>query len=280
VGRLIWTRERGIVDAADVTVSVLDRTFEHGLGLFETFRTWAGAATLAHRHRERMERSARELALGFDSTMWPDSRDIYELITAERINGDARIRVTLSGGLADSRGALCWMSAGVLPEPTALEGAVIGYGMLRVDESDMLSRHKTLNYWPRRLAYERARASGSDERLTVSSDGRVWEGTRMNLFIVRSGSVWTPPLDGPILPGIMRGFAIEQAKGLGIEVHEEELNLATLTRADEVFLTSAVRGVVPVGRLHDRKLDAPGPLTRRLRARMLENLVAAEEEAE
>jgi branched-subunit amino acid aminotransferase/4-amino-4-deoxychorismate lyase len=262
---LIWTRERGIADAAEVTVSVLDRTFEHGLGLFETFRTWEGAATLARRHRERMERSARALALGFDSTMWPESRSIHELIAAERIDGDARIRVTLSGGLADSQGALCWMSAEAHERSDAPGGARIGDESFPVELTDELARHKTLNYWSRRRAYEEARALGFDERLAVSENRFLWEGTRTNIFFVYEGALWTPPLDGPILPGVMRGFVIEQARGHGIRVNEAMLELGMLARVDEVFLTSSVRGVWPVGRAGSRTRAAPGPLTERVR---------------
>lgn len=82
--------------------------------------------------------------------------------------------------------------------------------------------------------------------LLVDSDGTVLEGSRGNVFAVRAGRLSTPPLDGRILPGIARAVAIEEARGAGLEVVEEELALDDLVGADEVFTTGSVRGVEPV----------------------------------
>ena len=76
---MIWFRGEVVPDEA-VRISALDRTFEHGLGLFETFRTWNGRPTLLPRHLERMRRSARELGLVLDPADLPDDRAVTQLI--------------------------------------------------------------------------------------------------------------------------------------------------------------------------------------------------------
>src|SRR5271166_3903504 len=98
---MIWAWGELVADDA-LMVSALDRTFEHGLGLFETFRTWNGHPTLLDRHLERMERSAGELGLALDPKQLPDARAVEELIAASTSSlaagDDARLRLTLSGG--------------------------------------------------------------------------------------------------------------------------------------------------------------------------------------
>jgi branched-subunit amino acid aminotransferase/4-amino-4-deoxychorismate lyase len=270
---MIWTRGQLLADEA-LSISILDRTFEHGLGLFETVRTWSGHPTLLRRHLERLARSAEELELPLDPADLPDAAAVAALLAAEPAMTDRVLRITLTGGLSPDGGSRLWMR--VMGEPPAppSPGAWIGYGVIHVDEHDPLTRHKTLNYWYRRLAHQRTVASGHDERLVLTADGRVWEGTRSNLFVVRGGALWTPPLNGPVLPGVMRGVVLEHAAHLGLEVHTQELSLVTLEKADELFLTNGVRGLVPVARVHEREFDAPGPVTRKLSEHVLGHLHA------
>ncbi len=100
---MIWVRGQLVADDA-LQVSVLDRTFEHGLGLFETFRTWNRHPTLLPRHLRRLRRSAAELDLALDPASLPDSQAVRDLLNADGREGDAVLRITLSGGLSASRG--------------------------------------------------------------------------------------------------------------------------------------------------------------------------------
>ena len=104
---MIWVQDELVPDE-ELRISVLDRTFEHGLGLFETFRTWNGHPTLLNRHVERMQRSARELGLPLESGQLPDARAVSDLIEANRASlapgQDVRLRLTLSGGAGDHAG--------------------------------------------------------------------------------------------------------------------------------------------------------------------------------
>jgi branched-subunit amino acid aminotransferase/4-amino-4-deoxychorismate lyase len=265
---MIWTGGEVIPDEA-LRISVLDRTFEHGLGLFETFRTWNGHATLFHRHLDRMRRSAVELGLRLDSADVPDDSAVLGLRGASGLAGgeDIRLRITLSGGPppadAGGFGATLWMSAGPLPPPIAGIGVRIVRSIL-VDPENPLVRHKTLNYWRRRIEQARAAEEGADDVLCATPDGRICEGTRSNIFLVGDGRLVTPGTDGPLLDGIMRRVVIERARSCGIEVVEGPVTLDAIGSADEAFLTNSVRGILPVARLLHADLPAPGPLTHRL----------------
>ncbi len=265
---MIWTRGE-IVPEEALAISALDRTFEHGLGLFETFRTWNGHATLLDRHRERMMRSAGELGLAMDPRDFPDEEAVRRLRAAIGCAGadDAKLRVTLTGGVPSPvdgppRGTL-WMTAGPLPPPLSGDGARIRRNVI-VDSADPLLRHKTLNYWRRRIELERAAEEGSDEILCMSEDWAVQEGGRSNIFLVEDGVVITPGPGGPLLEGVMRRVVIEQARSCGIPVDEVPVSFDVIALADEAFLTNSVRGMLPVSRLLHADLPAPGPLTRRL----------------
>jgi branched-subunit amino acid aminotransferase/4-amino-4-deoxychorismate lyase len=259
---MIWVRGRIVADD-ELRISALDRTFEHGLGLFETFRTWKGHATLLPHHLDRLSRSAGELGLPLEYSDLPDQEAVAALLEADGRAGDAMFRVTLSGGLSESSGSTLWMRSFPLPSPAADGGLLLG--PTAPARADPLACHKTLNYWPYRLIYEAARSAGFDECVTISPGGNVREGSRSNLFIVTGGGLLTPPSAGGVLPGIMRGLILERAALLGLEVREERVGMFDpLFSPDEVFLSNSVRGIMPVGRWGEARFSAPGPVTRRL----------------
>jgi branched-chain amino acid aminotransferase len=265
---ILWVRGKLVADDA-LSVSVLDRTFEHGLGLFETFRTWNGHPTLLDRHLDRLKASARELGLPLEPGQLPDSGAVALLIAANRdvvpAGQDARLRITLSGGPATMApsGSLLWMAVGPLPPPHQQPGAIISESF-EVTADDPLARHKTLNYWRRRIAHAHAIAAGSDEVLCVTHDGRICEAARSNIFLVEGGRLCTPGPDGPLLPGVMRRVVLQRASEAGVKVEEDSLQVERIRNADEAFLTNSVRGVVPIAGLMGVDLQAPGNITRKL----------------
>jgi branched-chain amino acid aminotransferase len=258
---MIWVSGRIVPDDA-LAISVLDRTFEHGLGLFETLRTWSGQPTLLPRHLDRLTRSAAELGLPYDRQALPDREAVRALLAADGREADAVLRITLSGGISESSGSTLWMRSFALP-PAAAAGIILGpAGPVRVD---VLASHKTLNYWPYRIMYENARRGGFDECVTISPDGSLWEGSRSNLFVVMEDQMLTPPCAGKVLPGIMRGLILERGARLGLDVREAPLSLLDrLLRPEEVFLSNSVRGILPVRQWGEARYPAPGPVTRRL----------------
>jgi branched-chain amino acid aminotransferase len=305
---MIWVK--GEIFPDDVlSIGVLDRTFEHGLGLFETLRTWGERPTLLEDHKARMLRSAEELGIPIDPATLPDADDVALLLAAEGNLGDRMLRITATGGTAVTR-SVVWMRSSPLPPlkeggavvctsawsfpifPRAGEDAPVRRGApcpVAWGEdgeigpfhlpNDFTVRHKTLNYWFRRFAYERVRDLGYDEILFVDDSGSLTEGSRSNLFLVIGDELMTMSTEAPIVPGIMRQLVLDVANQLPLKSKEvwsgRPLNLDRLFAASEVFLTNAVRGIIPVARVEgpynplirpdERSAwQAPGPWTLRL----------------
>lgn len=280
---MIWVAGQIVRDDA-LSVSVLDRTFEHGLGLFETFRTWNGHATLLPRHLQRLKYAAADLGLPVpDAGRLPTETDVHSLIAADGREGDALLRITMSGGIpGSSSGSTLWMRSSALPT-TKAGGYVIGAtwkvpALGRLDDGAAeLREFKTLNYWERRRVHENALEQGWDENLAVDAGGMIYEGSRTNVFVVSNGKLLTPPYQQLIVQGIMRELVLELAEwgGRSRRVLDDAdlLNLKAIREADEVFLTNSVRGIIPVSTVldHDESgarrattFPAPGTYTSRL----------------
>jgi len=263
---MIWVDGRVVADSA-LSVSVLDRSFEHGLGLFETLRTWGGRPLLLDRHLNRLRRSADELGIPLNDSTLPDAEAIAQLLEAGEVEGDVLLRMTLSGGLSATTGSTLWVRSTPLPPPLSVNerGATLDLDSWRIDKTDPLLGHKSLNYWRRRIAQETARARGFDECVGMDQDLRFWEGSRTNLFAVLDGEILTPTLAGPIVPGIMRGLMIELASSLPLPVKEVNgLELEQIQAASELFLTNSVRGLIPVFQARGWSWEQPGPVVTEL----------------
>ena len=127
---------------------------------------------------------------------------------------------------------------------------------------------KSGNYLTSVVGVAEARRRGAYEAIMCDGVGRIAEGTSSNLFVVRGGRVQTPPLAVGILEGITRRHVIAIARGMGLYVDEVQLWPVDLDGADEAFITSSVRGIMPVVRADGRSIGAghPGPITTRIRA--------------
>ncbi len=145
------------------------------------------------------------------------------------------------------------------PQPRELALAIVDWPLPR--------RHgpatKTLAYLDHAIARELAAAAGADEAVRCDADGLVAECATANIFVVAGGAVATPPLDAGVLPGITRAHVLAACARLGIAARERRLTVAELAAADELFATSAVRGVVPVTRL-DGGARTPGPVAKQI----------------
>jgi branched-chain amino acid aminotransferase len=119
------------------------------------------------------------------------------------------------------------------------------------------------------VAKREARVAGYDEAILCDNNGNVCEGTGENLFIVKDGELYTPPLSSSILAGITRDTILALAREEGIPTHEEVLTRGQLYLADECFFTGTAVEVTPVREVDDRAIGdgTVGPITKRLQAR-------------
>jgi branched-subunit amino acid aminotransferase/4-amino-4-deoxychorismate lyase len=244
------------------TISVLDRGFLYGDGLFEVLRTWRGLAVDLAAHLDRLAASAAALELSFDRRSI--TATVSELLA--RTSGDQRLRIVITRGqggpamrFAAGTGGQTIIYAEPLPgSPREASAAFVDYPLARRTQG-----HKTLAYLDHLIAKELAAVVGADEAIRLGPDGDVVEGATSNLFIVR-GTIHTPPLAG-VLPGVTRGHILECCKALGLAASEDRLTVNDVRQATEIFTTSAVRGVVAITRLDGvTRPDGIGPVTQKL----------------
>lgn len=267
---MIWL-DGTLTAEARVAIPLVDPFLAHGLGLFETFRTWEGVAPLLPRHLARLRASAQALGLDFSQAQLPDAEAVRALTDAHG-RPDALLRLTVTAGHPPDIRPTAWMTCTPLPPPPPSAGYRVVDRTWALDSLSELSRHKSTNYWARRRHFEAALTAGADEAILWGIEGRIWEGSRTSLFLVRDRTLITPPLDGPIVPGVMRGLVLERAAGAGFAAEEADVWPELIRTADEVFLTNSVRGLIPVREwscLYQPQ-DLTFPATRRLRDHLID----------
>ncbi len=261
----LWFNGR-VVDARRALVPILDRAAQHGLGLFEVTRGYSGVPFRLDRHLDRMRASAKRFGLPVPFRDAETDRAVRSLLRRCRID-DASVRLVVTGGAPGVRpSAMIQVSPRPrLPAAWYRRGAALRWAEWIRDPRGPLHGHKTLNYLENLLARETARVAGCADSLFLDPAGRVLEGTRSNVFAVRRGVLLTPAL-GPILPGVTRQVVLEVARELRIPVRERAISRRQLEGADEVFITSSLAEVVPVGRVGKRRIGrgGAGDLTRAL----------------
>ena len=264
-----------IGDEGSAVVSIFDRGFLYGDSVYEVLRTAGGRPVDFDRHLDRLARSAGSIMLSL-----PDQARIRAAVgqtLAAAGNPESYIRIVVTRGAG--RIALDLDAAGTpslivivsdLKMPRAelyTDGAVIAIvGVERTSRRAVDPAVKSGNYLNSILALAEAQRRGAYEALMLGPDGRVAEGSTSNVFAVRGGELTTPTLTTGILAGITRQRVIELARAAGLTAGEGDLYPDDLRGADEVFITSSIRGVMPVRQVDDRIISggAPGPITRRL----------------
>lgn len=273
---MIWMNGRLCADDAAM-VSVFDRGFLYGDGLFETLPIYAGTPFLLEAHLQRLVNGAR--ALRFANA--PDADDWHEavsvLLAAERPH-TATLRLWLSRGRGNG-GLGCasathptWIAACLPAREYAArihgEGLVLAEAQgLHALPSHAPTAWKHANYIASILAIDDALARGADEAIVFTPEGNVSEAACSNLFFVIDGTLVTPPLDDGPLAGIVRAQVLAIARSQGIACIEARVPRAALSRASEAFVTGSLIGIAPVARLllsgdDTLALAAPGPIFR------------------
>jgi branched-chain amino acid aminotransferase len=258
-------------------ISVFDRGFLYGDSVYETIGTVRGRLFALSDHLDRLERSAGRLALRLPPRTEIE-RAIVETVAAAG-NAESRVRVivTRGGGKLDLDPA----SAGE-PRLVVIVGPLGGPSLEMYDRGVAVAivsvtrnlpgaidpAIKSGNYLNNVLALSEARRRpGVHEAILLSATGSVAEGASSNVFGVKAGVIFTPALSVGILDGVTRGKVIQLARDAGIPCREPEfLAPDELRGADEIFLTSAARGVLPVTEIDGQPVatGTPGPVTRRM----------------
>ena len=258
-----------LVPADKATISVFDAGFLHGESTFTTMLARNGVVFRLERHLCRLIDTAAMLDIRCGATSEVLTEAVYELLTANKLDR-ARLRVTLTPGPKGGDEPTTLITAeplGVLPAEWYTEGITVVVSQLKQLSDDPTYGYKTGCYLPRVLARRQAVASGADEALWYTSDDRLAEACFCNVFLVRGGKVCTPPLDTPVLSGVVREVVIELCSQLDLPCDAETpLTARDALAAEEVFLSSSCSGVRPVVHIEQHKVGdgKPGPITRRL----------------
>jgi len=283
------------VPMTEATVSAFDAGFQHGVGLFETMAARHGRIFRGLEHMERMRASAKELGLA--DTLRPEALvDACEATLAANSLQHARVRVTLTGG---DMNLLARGTTEVRHDPTILihvqpptpyppalfeQGIGVRIADAQLNVADPFAGHKTLWYWPRLHALQRAASAGMQEALWFDVTRALSCGCVSNVFLVKDGALVTPvargeeptdsPLRSPVLPGITRAAVISLAEESGIAIRRERVEIEAVLSADEVFLTNSSWHVLPVVRVEQRTIGTgtPGDVTSTLRAALVERI--------
>jgi branched-chain amino acid aminotransferase len=268
-----------VSDQANAVVSVFDHGFLYGEGVYETLRTYHGQPFLFDRHMRRLRKSAGMLALGIPLTDPQIEARFMETVRAaglgESQDREAYIRILVTRGV----GELTYDPAAT-PDPTVVvivkphvdPGREVFERGVKVCLVPIVRNHpgsvnpliKSNNLMNNALAMQQAIRSGGYEGIMRNYKGELAECTQSNFFIVKNGAALTPPIDAGLLPGITREFLFEIGAEIGVAVREQVLKDDDLFGADECFLTSTTRELVPIVQVDDRTLGsgAPGPVTK------------------
>ncbi|HZM73403.1 MAG TPA: aminotransferase class IV [Candidatus Polarisedimenticolia bacterium] len=275
----VWVDGR-LHSADDLHLSVFDRGFQLGDGVFETLRARAGHPAELAEHLERLRRSADGLGIELQDDLEAIiAGAIGELLRANELDGpdgDASVRITLSRGAYRGRGLLppnehvrptLAVQAWPVPAPPAghLErGLALVASAVRRDPESPLAALKTTSRADYVYARLEARRAGADDALFLTTDGFLSEATSANVFIVRrprrnggpggsegpggsdAAELATPAIACAILPGTTRGWILGWAREAGLATAETWLTTADLLAADEAFLSSSVAGILPL----------------------------------
>ena len=254
-----------LVAPAEARISVFDRGLLYGDGCFEVLRTWDGVARDLEAHLDRLLETARFLAL--KTTDRTNLEDIVCRTIAAAGRGDHRIRIVLTrgpGGLGQRFAELGQGHSIVIVEPLPVQPSEVTLATVDWPLPGGRGRgHKTLAYLDHVIAHELARAAGADEGVRLDPGGHVVEGATCNLFLVIAGTVVTPAVELGALPGIVRARVLGLCARADIATQERAVSVRELHDADELFVTSSLRGVVAVTGLDNDRFSA-GPLTARL----------------
>ena len=242
--------------------------FDHGVlvgdGVFETIRVYGGEPFAWTRHLDRLAHSASGLGLEV-----PDRDELHAAacsVLAANGHGEARLRITVTGGVAplgSERGrggpTVVVASSTLRAWPDSVRVVVVPWVR---NERGATAGLKTTSYAENVRALAFAHERGASEAIFANTRDELCEATGSNVFVVHDGRIATPPGSSGCLLGVTRALVLELAAAAGMAVDESPLPIHALGEADEAFLTSTTRDVQPIGTVDGRALPAaPGPVT-------------------
>ena len=268
-----------IAPADQAVVPVYDHGFVYGEGVYETMRTYNRVPFLYDRHMRRLRQSAARILLDVPFSEETMLTWIDQTVAAAGELREAYVRILHTRGVGDltydPRSTPTPTTVIIVKPFEAYPARVYDTG-IRLALVEMMRNHprsvnpiiKSNNLMNNALAMQMAYRTGAEEALMCNYRGELTECSQSNFFLVRGGTVLTPPSEAGLLEGVTRAFLFELGRELGIDVREETLYPKDLDSADEIFITSTTRELSPVVNVDGRAVGSgrPGPITKRLTA--------------
>jgi len=260
----------------EATVSVEDRGFQFGDGIYEVIRTYHGHPFQLDAHLARLERSARAIELSPPWNVQQWAAYMRDGITRSGY-AESKVYLQLTRGAAprdhvfpaSTKPTAVMTVREMKPMEPVLQTA--GVAVMTMDDwrwgrCDI----KSVNLLPNIMARQKAKQAGAFEAIFVRG-GQVTEGSVSNVMVVKAGRLLTAPEGERILSGVTRTIVLELAKKEGLTVEERFVSLDDFIRADEIFLTGTTVEVLPVIRVDGKAVGPggsgkPGPVTQKLQA--------------
>lgn len=277
MGLKIWLKDK-LVDEQDARVSVFDHGLLYGDGVFEGIRIYSGRIFECEVHLKRLYESAKVILLTIPMTVQQMNDALEQTVAANNIQ-DGYIRLMVTRGVGD---------LGINPNNCTKEGTVIiiaasiqlyseefyERGMKVVSAATIRSHPmscppqvKSMNYLNNIFAKIEANLAGAGEAIMYNHLGYVAEASGDNVFIIKNGVLFSPPIEAGSLDGITRQIVMKLARKENIPVVEKNLTRFDLYVSDEMFLTGTAAEVIGVVEMDGRVIGdgTPGPITRKLR---------------
>ncbi len=263
-------------------ISVFDHGLLYGDGVFEGIRFYNGGVFRLQEHIDRLYDSAHAICLkvGLDKQALTEA-----LLQTIRLNElrDGYVRLVVTRGCGDLglNPALCPRATVFIiaskitlySEEKYEKGLeVVTCATRRIPHGALSPMVKSLNYLNNVMAKIESQQAGAGEGLMLNEQGFVSECTGDNIFTVKKGIIYTPPISSGALSGVTRNVVFEMAAELGITILEPNMTRYDIFTADECFLTGTAAEIIPAVKLDTREIGSgtPGPLTRKLIARFRE----------
>jgi branched-chain amino acid aminotransferase len=264
---------------ASARVSVLDHGLLYGDGIFEGIRFYNGRVFRLEEHLDRLWDSARSICLEIPMTMGEMTEAVLETIRQNHLrDGYIRLLVTRGVGNLGLNPVQCKHPSVIIIAATIAlyheniyrKGlTIVTCATRRTSPAALNPAVKSLNYLNNVMARIEANLAGADEALMLNDAGLVAECTADNVFIIKRGQIFTPPITAGALRGITRSIVFEIAAELGIKIMEADITRHDVFIADECFLSGTAAEIVPVVKADGRLIGngKPGPITVRTIAR-------------
>jgi para-aminobenzoate synthetase component 1 len=265
--RKTWAWANGLIQPLDqIRVPVTDPGFQFGYGIFETIRVEKGKPLRLKNHINRLNRSWRYLF----STPVPDLS--WEVIMSQVIRKNRLTEKTAAAkiivAMGDETSGKSAQTLVVMARPythrlKARQQPGLKLAVYPEPRHSPLADHKTMNYLYYFLAGKWAKARGADEALIVNADYSVSETNTANILLIKGGQVIRPD-SRHVLPGVMEGAVCERLSGWGYTIKTDKIDIADLLTAENVILTNALMGAVPVIGIDENDLAASDGLCERI----------------